>query len=213
MSQEKVSTGETPQIVGLTGGIASGKSTVSAFLQDLGAHVIDADQVARKVVEPGTPALSAIIEAFGDDVLSPDGTLNRTKLGALVFAEPERRITLNSIVHPEVATEMFRQAQEARAAGHKWVIYDAALLVENQIHSLFPDLIVVAASPEAQIERMMNRDGFTQNEAKQRLESQLPLEEKIKVATFVIRNDGALNDTLKQTEAVFNELCAKYGKP
>lgn len=213
MSQEKVSTSETPQIVGLTGGIASGKSTVSAFLKDLGAFVIDADEIARKVVEPGTPGLNAIVQVFGEEILGADGRLDRPRLGKLIFAEPELRKELNSIVHPEVAMEMMRSAKTARAAGHEWVIYDAALLVENQVHTAFPELIVVAASPHVQVERMMKRDNFTQEEANQRLKSQLPLEEKVNVATFVIQNDGTLEDTLKQTETVFHELCAKYGKP
>lgn len=207
-----MSTGDLPQIVGLSGGIASGKSTVSQVFRELGVVVIDADEVSRAVVEPGTTAHQAIRDAFGD-VFLPDQTLDREALGKRVFDDPEARKTLNQIVHPEVGMEMMRRAATARSEGHPWVVYDAALLVENGLHHMFPALIIVSTDAEIQKERLMRRDGFSAEDAQKRIDSQLPLAEKMRVATHIIDNNGSLDATLKQCRAVFDDLVSTYGTP
>ncbi len=207
-----MSTGDLPQIVGLSGGIASGKSTVSQVFQDLGVVVIDADEIARAVVEPGKPAHQAIREAFGN-VFLEDQTLDREAMGKRVFNDPDARKQLNQIVHPEVGLEMMRRAAHAKAEGHAWVIYDAALLVENGLHHMFPALIIVSTSADTQKERLMKRDGFSAEDAQKRIDAQLPLDQKIQVATHIIDNNGSLDATLKQCRAVFDDLVSTYGTP
>lgn len=207
-----MSTGDLPQIVGLSGGIASGKSTVSRAFQEFGVVVIDADEVARAVVEPGKPAHQKIRETFGDVFLA-DQTLDREALGKRIFDDPQARQQLNHIVHPEIGLEMMRRAAAAKADGHSWVIYDAALLVENGLHHMFPALIIVATSPQTQRERLMKRDGFSAEDAQKRIDAQLPLDQKIKVASHIIDNNGTLEATLNQCRAVFEDLVSTYGTP
>lgn len=200
-----------PFIIGLTGGIASGKSTVSRHLTKLGAYIIDADLIAREVVAPGSPGLAAIVEAFGEQMLDARGELDRAKLGALVFKESAARTQLNAITHPRIAQRMMELAMEAEQEhGHAWVIYDAALLVENKIHTMLTALIVVSCEREVQLERLMARDGFSREEALARISSQLPLEEKVAVADHVIDNSGTLEETLAQTEALHELLQRTY---
>lgn len=198
-------------VVGLTGGIATGKSTVTKMLRQLGARVIDADVIAREVVAPGTEGLAAIHETFGDEVLASDGTLNREALGRLVFADPAARARLNAITHPRIAMTMMQRAAEAGNEGLAWVIYDAALLVENGIHEMLPASIVVACSEDTQRRRLIARDGFTPAEAEARIDAQLPLAKKIAVADWVIDNDGTLAQTEAQVRAVFDELVRRFG--
>jgi len=197
-----------PRIIGLTGGIASGKSTVSAMLRELGAPVIDADQVARDVVAPGTPALAEIVAEFGAGVLAQDGTLERKKLGAIVFADPALRARLNAITHPRVGAETARRTQELGAAGHQVVIYDVPLLVESRLHEAMAGVIVVAVPREVQLARVIARDGLTAAEAEARLAAQLPLEAKLKVADYVIDNSGPLGDTRRQVASVWQDIRA-----
>lgn len=200
-----------PFILGLTGGIASGKSTVSRRLTELGAHVIDADLIAREVVAPGSEGLAAIVEAFGPQMLDEHGQLDRARLGALIFEQSEARQRLNQITHPRIAQRMMELAMQAEQEhGHEWVIYDAALLVENKIHTMLTALIVVACEREVQIERLMARDGFSRDEALARISSQLPLEEKVAVADHVIDNSGSLEQTLAQTDALHEKLSNTY---
>lgn len=213
MSQEKVSTTGMPVIVGLTGGIASGKSTVSAYFAKLGVTIIDADLIAREVVEPGTEGFEAIKETFGAQVLAEDGSLDRKALGAVIFNDAEKRSQLNAIVHPAVATRMLELAQAAGNKGSRWVIYDAALLVENGAQHWLPEIIVVSASTASQLQRIMQRDELSADEASARINSQLPLQDKVKVATHVIDNDGTLEHTWDQTKRIFEELTDRYGTP
>lgn len=213
MSQEKVSTTGMPVIVGLTGGIASGKSTVSAYFAKLGVTIIDADLIAREVVEPGTEGFEAIKETFGTQVIAEDGSLDRKALGAIIFGDAEKRAQLNAIVHPAVGKRMIELAERAKSLGLKWVIYDAALLVEHGAHTWLPEIIVVSASRATQLQRIIQRDGLSADEASARIDSQLPLQDKINVATHVIDNDGTLDHTWDQTKRIFEELTDRYGTP
>ncbi|HJZ87719.1 MAG TPA: dephospho-CoA kinase [Polyangia bacterium] len=195
-----------PRVIGLTGGIGSGKSTVAAMLAQLGAEVIDADQVAREVVKPGLPVFEDIVREFGREVLQPDGTLDRKRLGARVFADPGARRRLEAITHPRIAAETVRRVTEAGVRGIEIVIYEATLLVENQIHETLDGLIVVTAAPSEQIARVAARDGLSRAEVEQRMAAQLPMEKKLAVANWVIHNDGALADTRRQVEALWRTL-------
>lgn len=194
------------KIFGLTGGIACGKSTVSALLEKRGAKVIDADQIARDVVKPGMPAYEDIVAEFGRGILAPDGTLDRPALGKIVFADAGARKTLNSITHPRIAEETGKRLQQLRAAGEPFAIYDAALLVETGGYKMYAALIVVAAGAEVQTERLMARDGISREDALQKIAAQLPLEKKIEVADFVIWNDGSLEELDEKVEKLWEEL-------
>jgi dephospho-CoA kinase len=169
-------------------------------------EVIDADQIAREVVMPGGEALAEIVAAFGEEMLGADGALDRAKLGARVFGDAGARATLNMITHPRIGQRMWQRAEEAGAAGHRWVVYDAALLVENRIHLMLDSLIVVAASRATQLERVMSRDGLTLEAAEARLASQLPLEDKVSVADHVIWNDGTVEETAAQVAALYEVI-------
>lgn len=180
------------KVFGLTGGIASGKSTVAAILRREGVPVVDADQVSRDVVEPKTPGLAAIVEAFGAEVLAPDGSLDRKRLGAIVFDDAEERMRLNAIVHPLVAGTSAARLDALAKAGHPLACYDAALLVERGLADAFRPLVVVATSRETQKARLMARDGISEAEADARLDAQAPVERKIAAADVVIWNDADL---------------------
>jgi dephospho-CoA kinase len=196
------------RIIGLTGGIASGKSTVSAMLRELGAHVIDADQVARDVVAPGTPALAEIQARFGPAVLHEDGALDRKKLGAIVFADPDARRALERITHPRIAAATQQEIARLAAAGVEPVIYDAALIVENRLYTWMQGLIVVSVPPEVQVARLMIRDDIDEAAAQARIAAQLSLAEKVAVATHVIDNSGTRSDTEAQVRALWERLQA-----
>jgi dephospho-CoA kinase len=196
-------------IIGLTGGIGSGKSTVAAMLRQLGAPIVDADLLARQVVEPGTPALAEIEARFGPDVLDTDGRLDRKRLGAYVFANPAARAQLNAITHPRIAEASRAAMGELGAAGHGVAIYEAALLVENKVHHGLDGLIVVAVSEEAQIERLCQRDQIDQDAARARLAAQLPLADKVAAADWVIDNGGSTEHTQAQVERVWREIAAR----
>lgn len=193
--------------VGLTGGIATGKSAVSDMLREKGAPLLDADVLAREVVEPGQPALAEIARRF-PGVVRPDGTLDRAALGARVFANPEERAALNAITHPRIQEAFARRTAELAARGEKLVIYSAALLVENRLHEWMDGVIVVTAPPEQQKRRLMERDRLTEAEAGARIASQLPTAEKAKHATWVIDNSGPLEATRAQVDRVWAELNA-----
>jgi dephospho-CoA kinase len=193
--------------IGLTGGIATGKSTVSAMLREKGAPLVDADVLAREVVEPGQPALAEIARRF-PGVVRPDGTLDRAALGARVFASPEERAALNAITHPRIQEAFVRRTAELEAAGERLVIYSAALLIENRLHERMDAVIVVTAPPEVQKRRLMERDRLTGAEAEARIASQLPAAEKVKRATWVIDNHGTLEDTRAQVDRVWTQLNA-----
>ncbi len=193
-------------MVGLTGGIASGKSTVSAMLRGLGAEVIDADLLAREVVLPGSEGLRAVAERFGEEILREDGSLDRERLGRRVFAHPEDRRALNALLHPRIQALAHRRAHEAHARGERVVFYDAPLIVENGMQDLFDGLVVVSLPPSLQRSRLMARNGLSAEAAQARLASQLPLEEKLRHATWVVDNAGTLEETRAQVMRIWEEL-------
>jgi dephospho-CoA kinase len=194
------------RVIGLTGGIASGKSTVAAMLRELGAPVVDADELARRVVEPGSPGLAAIVERFGPDVLDAAGALDRKQLGARVFADPEARAALNAITHPRIAELSQREIARHAEAGAPVVIYEAALIVENRLHLGLDGLIVVSVPPEIQLARLRARDGLGQDAARARLAAQLPLADKVAVADQVIDNAGTVEETRAQVARVWEAI-------
>jgi dephospho-CoA kinase len=190
------------RVLGLTGGIASGKSVVAQMFRELGAEVIDADQLAREVVEPGQPALQAIVSSFGPEVLGDDGTLDRGKLAAIVFADPAARARLNAITHPPIRQRLV-QALEARRHQPGLLIAAVPLLYENGRESLVEKVVVVWVDRVTQIERMMRRDRLSRAEAEQRLAAQLPLDAKRDRADDVIDNGGSLEATRRQVTAIY----------
>lgn len=192
--------------VGLTGGIASGKSTVSSILSELGAVVIDADLIAREVVAKGTPGLAAVVEAFGPEMLTPDGELDRPKMGALVFADEARRRVLESIVHPLV----FERCAELEAAAPAdgIVVHDIPLLVESGRAGEFDAVIVVDVPEEVQVERMVRDRGWTESDARARIAAQATREQRRAVATYLIENTGTREDLRQRVTEVFGVLTA-----
>jgi dephospho-CoA kinase len=195
------------KVIGLTGGIASGKSTVSSMLRQLGADVIDADAIARDVVEPGTPGLAEVARRF-PGVLGADGRLDRAKLGARIFFDPQERAALNAILHPLIQEEFRRRTAALEAQGKPLVVYDAALLIENGLHRAMDAVVVVNAPEDVQRRRLMERNGLTREEADARLASQMPLREKLQHATWVVENGGTLEATRAQVERIRKELNA-----
>ncbi|WP_203246677.1 dephospho-CoA kinase [Sporosarcina beigongshangi] len=189
-------------IIGLTGSIASGKSTVSAMLRKRGYPIVDADEIARLVVEPGSPVLLEISRQFGKDIVNEDGSLNREKLGVRIFGHDKEREKLNSIIHPAIRREMLRQKEEWLSNGANTVIMDIPLLFESKLQSFVDKIIVVAVSPEIQKERLIARNVLSQEEADARIRSQLSMEIKKQGANAVLSNDGTLEETELQLEQV-----------
>lgn len=186
-------------VIGLTGGIASGKSTVSNLFKEYNIPVVDADIVAREVVEPGEPALASIVEAFGSDILLPDGALDRQKLGGIIFQNQEKREILNSIVHPVVRERMTADRDRLKT-GYPAVVLDIPLLFEgNQLH-LVDKVVVVNVDPRIQLERLMQRNNLTEQEALDRINSQMSLADKAARADAVIDNNGRRDETREQLE-------------
>ena len=199
--------------VGLTGGIGSGKSEVSRRLGALGAVIVDADAVAREVVEPGTPGLAAIVADFGDGVLRSDGTLDREGLGRIVFADPEKLARLNAIVHPLVGERIAKQMAEVeRDHPDGVVVYDVPLLVENNLQDGYDVVVVVAATPDTQLHRLVDLRGMTREDAEARIAAQAPLAAKLAVADIVIDNDGELADLDARVRQVWADLHARAGR-
>lgn len=192
--------------VGLTGGIGSGKSAVSRLLREHGAVVVDADLVAREVVAVGTRGLAAVAEAFGRDVLREDGSLDRAELGRRVFTDREALARLNAITHPLIAERTAQLFREAAEAGTEVLVHDVALLVENGLTGAYDAIVVVAAEPATQLDRLVRLRGMSQEEAQARLAAQLPLQDKLAVATHVIRNDGPLEELAPQVDRVWAAL-------
>lgn len=189
-------------IIGLTGGIASGKSTVSEMLKKRGIPVIDADLIAREVVEVGKKAYTEIVNAFGKEILNEDLTINRARLGSIVFQNEDKRKKLNSIVHPEVRLEMKRRQEQLISEGAKAVVLDIPLLFESNLKHLVDKVIVVYTGEKNQLERLMKRNNFSKEEALSRINAQMPLKEKVKFADAVINNDGTLEETEQQLENI-----------
>lgn len=198
-------------VVGLTGGIACGKSTVAAQLAELGVPIVDADALAREVVAPGTPGLAAIVERFGPDVLLADGSLDRKKLGEQVFSDPDARRALNAITHPRIAAAGMEKLRALADHPAPYRVYEAALLVENGMAKAFAALVVVTVDEATQLARLMARDGSTEDEARARIASQLPLAKKVEVADHVIDNSGAPEDTRTRVRALHDALVARFG--
>ncbi|MGD7007655.1 dephospho-CoA kinase [Metabacillus sp. 84] len=192
-------------VIGLTGGIASGKSTISAYLKKLGYPIVDADIIAKEAVGPGMPAYKGILEVFGETVLHADGAINREKLGSLIFKDREKRGQLNAIVHPEVRKEMLRQRDQFLEEGHKAVILDIPLLFESKLAHHADKSLLVYVSPEVQLERLMNRNGYSQAEARQRINSQMPLEEKRALADETIDNNGTMENSFYQLDEILRK--------
>ena len=194
-------------LVGLTGGIASGKSAVAARLGEHGAGVVDADKIAREVVEPGTPALRRIVKEFGPGVIAPDGSLDRAALGAIVFADEGARRILNGITHPAVRELSHRRFAEAAAADpDAIVVYDVPLLSEARGADEFDVVVVVSAPEETRIERMVSLRGMSREEATRRIRSQVPDEERRALADILIESGGTLEETLARADEVWDEL-------
>jgi dephospho-CoA kinase len=194
-------------LVGLTGGIASGKSVVAARLAEHGAVVVDADAIARQVVEPGTPALARIAAEFGPGVLTPDGRLDRAALGAIVFADESKRLLLNSITHPAILEESQRQFAAAGAADPEAVVvYDVPLLSEARSRAEFDVVVVVSAPEETRVERMVSIRGMSVEEATRRIRSQVPEDTRRAMADIIIESGGTLDETLAQADAVWQQL-------
>jgi len=193
--------------VGLTGSIGVGKSFVTSIFAELGCHVLDADQTAREVVMPDAPGLTAITEEFGEEILNPDGTLNRKQLGAVVFADGDKRQRLNHILHPFIIArqdEIMRAWEREDPDGIG--IIDAALMIESGGYRRFDKLIVVHCRPEVQLERLMLRDKLSREEAQRRIESQMSQEEKQKFADYLIDTSDGFEPTRARTVDVYNQL-------
>ena len=194
-------------IVGLTGGVASGKTAVSRVLKEEGAYIIDADQIARELVQPRKPAWKEIIRAFGQEILQEDGSIHRKKLAGKVFADAKQRKLLSQMLHPRIRKEMDRRVKEiGQRDPEAIVVIDAPLLVELGNHRRMDKLIVVTSTRTQQLERLKDRDGANRGEALKIVSSQMPLEEKLKFADFVIRNEGSLEEMKRKAREVFKEL-------
>lgn len=195
------------KVIGLTGNIAGGKSSVAKMLEELGAKIIDADLIARMVVERNEPAWREIVEKFGREILNPDQTINRSKLGEIVFGDEEKRMELNRITHPRIIGRIKELVEEYKKQGVKVVVVEAALIVERGgLKPLISDLIVVTADEETQIKRLIERNRLSREEAIARIKSQMPISEKVKHATYVIDNSGTLEETRKQVEEVWGKI-------
>jgi dephospho-CoA kinase len=196
-------------LVGLTGGIATGKSTVDTLLRALGAEIIDADVLAREVVEPGEPALAEIAAEFGPGVLGPDGRLDRKALGAIVFADPDRRRTLEAMTHPRIRERFQRRLDELAAAGFRGLVFfDAPVMIESGNYRNMDRLVVVITDEATQIARLMARDGIDRDEALRKIRSQMPLTEKAKLADYVIDNSTDRVTTERAVRRVHRALLA-----
>jgi dephospho-CoA kinase len=191
------------RVIGLTGGIASGKSSVARMLEQLGAVIIDADQLAREVVMPGTPAYLAILDAFGSGILNPDRTIDRGALGRLVFADAAARKRLEKITHPAIGMRAEERLAELRRSGLPAVFYMAALLIEAGVTSRVDEIWVVYVDGETQVQRLMERDGSSREEALRKIAAQMPMEEKKKFGNVVIDNRGTMGETERQVKEIW----------
>lgn len=196
-------------LIGLTGGIACGKSTVAAMLREHGAPLIDADQLARDVVAPGSDGLATIAEVFGPEMMTDDGFLDRKRMSALVFVDAERRAALEAITHPRIFARFQALCDTYEARGEQVVVYDAALLFERGLDQLMNAVIVVTVPPPVQLHRLRDRDGIEEEEALRRITAQMPLEEKVKRADWVIDNGQSLLHTRAQLDYVWRQVMSR----
>jgi dephospho-CoA kinase len=200
--------------VGLTGNIASGKSVAAVRFTELGAHVIDADLVVHELLKSGTATYRKIMDAFGREILTAKGEIDRRKLGQMVFCDANKRLLLNSLTHPEVGAEILRRMSSLEEASPNGIIIvDAALMVETGSYKMYQYLIVVLCNPDVQVSRLMSRDGLTEADAKARVASQLAIEEKLKLADYVIDTSGTLRHTYDQVDAIYGDLQLRENNP
>ena len=193
--------------VGLTGNIASGKSYTAHLFAEMGARIIDADQLVHELLVSGTATHRKIVDAFGEQILAHDREIDRKKLGQIIFFNPEKRLLLNQLTHHDVGVEIVRRIFELeQSAARGIIIVDAALMVETGGYKMYHRLIVVTCNPILQISRLMSRDGLTEEEARARMNSQMPIEEKIKLADYTIDTSGTLRQTRDQVEAIYRDL-------
>lgn len=203
----------TIRVIGLTGGIATGKSSVAGFFQEQGATVIDADQLAREAVEPGSRGLAEVLAAFGDDLRTADGRLDRKRLGALVFGDSLKRRRLEEILHPEIGRLAEERIAAAAEAGRRVVFYMAPLLIEAGVTGRVDEVWVVTVRPEVQLERLMARDRISREEAERMVASQMPLAEKVRYGRIVIDNSGSPAETRRQLAELWaREIEERDGK-
>ena len=194
-------------LIGLTGGIGSGKSTVASRLKTLGARIIDADKIAREIVEPGEPALAELAEAF-DGVLNADGTLNRAELARQAFAAPEATEKLNSITHPRIRERTLERFAQARTDGVPVLVYDMPLLIENGEYKKMDHVLVVDAEDEIRIDRLVNSRGLDEEDARRRIAAQISREERLAAADSVVDNSGTRDQLLQQVDAFWEQVVA-----
>jgi len=201
------------KLVGLTGGIASGKSSVAAILKRLGAAVINADELSREVVQPGQKGWQEIVDAFGSDILQADQSLDRRKLRKIAFDDPQARKKLEAIIHPRVRALAEQRIQEYAAAGFEIVVYEVPLLFEVNLHHWLHPVILVACEPRTQLKRIAQRDQVTDAEAQKTINAQMSLEEKRKLADYVIENNGSLENLERRVRELWEKLTRIQNKP
>eukprot|EP00058_Branchiostoma_floridae_P001550 XP_002587038.1 hypothetical protein BRAFLDRAFT_281037 [Branchiostoma floridae] len=199
-------------LVGLTGSIATGKSTVSSMFKELGVPVVDADQIAKDVVEPGMPAYKKIVAHFGGEILQEDGQLNRERLGEIIFSDEQERKVLNSLTHPAIHREMVWQVIKLFCQGHKYTILDVPLLFETgrKLQTYLYTTVVVSCDEETQLDRLMARNNYNKDKAVKRVQAQMPLKKKIELANHIIENSGELEFTKEQVLLLHQRLCSSY---
>jgi dephospho-CoA kinase len=194
------------KLMGLTGGIATGKSTVAAILRRLGADIVDADQLAREIVRPGEPAWNEIVQRFGQSVLRADHTLDREKLRTMIFSDDESRKALAAIMHPRIRELALRRIRELADRGSQMIVYEAPLFFETQAHHWLRPVIVVACDPQVQERRLRERDRLTTEQIRQHLRAQMPLSEKRKLADYVIENNGGVEELEDKVREVWDKI-------
>ncbi len=201
------------KVIGLTGGIATGKSSVATLLREFGAKIVDADQIAREIVRPGQPAWQGIVDAFGPQILKADKSIDREKLRNIVFKDKGARRKLESITHPKIRVTAQERIQKLAAEGADIVVYEAPLLYENQVQLWVRPVILVACDSVTQKKRLQERDGLSVDQIEQHLEAQMPLEAKRKLADIVIENVGSLEDLRRQVKEVWEKIAATSHVP
>ncbi|MCL2166172.1 MAG: dephospho-CoA kinase [Clostridiales bacterium] len=197
------------KLIGLAGGIASGKTMITEYLTGLGAPVVDADVISRRITEPGSPVLRDIAEAFGEDCLDEEGCLRRKELGRIIFGNPESRLRLNRIMHPRISERIQEEIRKYQDAGEPVILYSAPLLLEGGSKGMTDEVWLVALEPKEQIRRLMDRDGINEEEAAARLRAQSSLEEKLALADKVIDNNRSREEAMAQAKALWEEACGR----
>jgi len=207
-----MTTEQHPAIIGLTGGIASGKSTVAERWRGRGVPIIDADQVAREVVTKGAPAHASIRTTFGEEVIQKDGELDRAALGRIVFADTAQLDKLNAIVHPAMMTRITERVGEYHKAGRRWLVYEAALIIEKGLNPTLTEVISVIATPAQQLERLMARNPITEQEARERIASQTDNDTRRQASDHIMNNDGSVDALMEEADKHLARLIATYGR-